>query len=176
MSSPNSNPLTGPITNGVTPTTTDANVNGTTPHASVNTDELSPAAMLLWVHELQRQNDVLATDLKRAYKRINSAHEDVYRMRDCIDELNIVATSLVMHQNGRTTREYFEAVDEFHLWQFTLPVPRPDSRWSDLRNVNVFFAGLDDEDERSTFYHDGPWTWDSLRKHFDAASDDGVVV
>jgi hypothetical protein len=132
--------------------------------------------MLLWAHELQRQNEVLARDLKRANKRIDSAHQDVYRMRNCMDELNLFATSLVMHQNGRSTREYFEAADDFRLWQFNLPVPRPDSRWSHLRNVYAFLAGLNDEDERNTFYRDGPWTWDSLREHFDTASDDGVVV
>ena len=168
MSSPNPNPLTAPITNGVATTTT--------PNASDNTDGLSPAAILLWAHELQRQNEVLAKDLRRANKRIDSAREDVYRMRDCMDELNLFAMSLVMHQNGRTTREYFEAADDFRLWQFTLPVTRPDSRWSDLRHVDVFFAGLDDGDERSMFYHDGPWTWDSLREHFGTASDDDVVV
>ncbi|KAJ5766571.1 uncharacterized protein N7511_004187 [Penicillium nucicola] len=171
MSSQASNPPPGPIPNDRTPClTANSQKNGTDSNTPPKEVPCSIATLLLWNHELHRQNTLLATDLSRAKKRLRHTHDNMFRMREVIDEMNSFAMSLVMSQSGRTTREYFETADQYRRWQLTMPIPRPEDRWPYSDYFDAFLAGLDDMDERNAFLRDR-MDWESLRTYFAGLKD-----
>ncbi|KAJ5306473.1 hypothetical protein PENANT_c031G03022 [Penicillium antarcticum] len=165
-------PPTVPIPDGEVPSST-TSTERSDPSSNVPAEfTLSNiATLLLWNHELHRQNNLLAADLNRARDRLHSTYENMFNMRELIDEMNACAMKLLMSQNGRSTREYFEAADRYRLWQLTMPIPRPEDRWPHETYYDAFITGLDNEEDRNIFLRGG-LNWETLRLYFDAVDYD----